>query len=175
MFFKSHGTVQYKIGSNDYPLTDITKASVNIVKSNSVLQTITVDGRTPEQVSADVYDDPKLFWTILMVNNIIDPFIDWYMLDSHLYDYCLRIYGSEENMLKIKYFRNTRTDEILTGDQDSDMREIYESGNILPEDIEAVSFYDYQVLLNENKKSISIIPKANIIRFVEDFKKSLKV
>jgi hypothetical protein len=45
---------------------------------------------------------------------------------------------------------------------------------LLPENIEYVRNYDYEILKNENKKTVNIIPKEYIARFVEDFKSTLK-
>lgn len=174
MFFKYHGQIQYEIFGTEFPLTDITKSSITFDKSKIVMKTINVDSRTPEQVAEDEYDDPELFWTILLVNNIVDPFIGWYMMEDHLYEYCIRIYGSEENMLKVKYFKNTDTDEIITGDEANTFHEMYNNSEQLPENIDFVRHYDYEQLVNNQKKVIKVIPKQLITKFVEDFKSSLK-
>lgn len=173
MFFKYHDTIQYDVFGTEYPLTDITKSSITFDKSKLVMKTINVNSRTPEQIAEDEYDDPLLFWTILLANNIVDPFIDWYMMEDHLYDYCIRIYG-EEGMLQIRYFINTDTQEIITGDEEMTFREMVENEIPLPENIDFVRHYDYEIFKNNNKKVIKVIPKQLITKFVEDFKSSLK-
>lgn len=174
MFFKYHGIVQYNIMGQDVPMTNMTKASIVIDNSKNLFQTINVDSRTPEQVADDLYGDPKLYWTILFVNNIIDPFIDWYMMEDQLERYCIRIYGSEENIMKVRYFENTVKNEIINGDEAEQYYQMMEDHILLPEDINYVTNLDYEKMLNENKKSIRIIPPQMITKFVETFKNSLK-
>lgn len=96
------------------------------------------------------------------------------MSDDHLYNYCARIYGGVENMYKVKYFRNTVTDEIITGDLVKELQEMFDADELLPENIEFVRFYDYEVLRNAQRSVVFVIPKALITKFVEDFKSSLK-
>lgn len=174
MFFKFHGDIQYNIFGTEHPMTDITKASITFDKTKLVLKTINVDSRTPEQIAEDEYGDPFLFWTILLVNNIVDPFLEWYMMEDHLYEYCIRIYGNEENMMKVKYFKDRITDEIITGDEAILFQEMHDNGEMLPENIDFVRHYDYEQLRNNHRQLIKIIPKQLITKFVEDFKSSLK-
>jgi hypothetical protein len=173
MFFAYHGAIQYTIFDNEYTMSDITKVSLVIKKSSSVLQSINVDARTPEQIAYDVYGDSSLFWVILFVNNVVDPAIDWHMMEDQLYEYCVRIYGSD-GMLKVRYFENTTTNEIITGDEAKQYYDMMANNILLPEYINYVTNYDYEQLLNENKKVVKIIPKTLISKFVEDFKNSLK-
>lgn len=59
----------------------------------------------------------------------------------------------------------------------SDAAEFYymmDNNILLPENIEYVRNYDYEILKNENKKTVNIIPKEYINSFVEDFKSTLK-
>lgn len=173
MFFKIHGQVQYDINGAEMPLTDITKTSIIIDTSKIVLQSVDVNARTPEQLSDDIYGDPKYFWTILLINNIINPFIDWYMIEDHLYDYAVRLYG-EDHILDIKYFENTDTKEIIVGDEANKFLEMMENDIPLPEYIMYVTNLDYEKIKNENKKIVNVIPASSINRFVEDVKSMLK-
>ena len=38
------------------------------------------DGETPESISYDFYDTVEFYWTILLVNEIIDPYHDWALI-----------------------------------------------------------------------------------------------
>lgn len=172
MFFKAHGTIPYNMFGNEYEMTDLTKSTLTIDKTLSSLISVSVNSRTPEEMADDIYGNPKLYWTILLVNNIIDPFIDWHMPDDQLEEYCKRIYG--DDMLKIRYFINTITREIFADESATRYYYMMDNNIVLPEDIEYVRNYDYEILKNENKKTVSVIPKEYIARFVEDFKSTLK-
>lgn len=153
-------------------MTDLTKSSISIDRTLNALQSVNVASRTPENMAADIYGDSKLYWTILYVNNIIDPFNDWYMMEDHLEEYCNRIYG--DDILKIRYFIDTDTNEIITGSAAEPFYEMVENGILLPENIDFVNNFDYETAINENRKVVKIVPKQNITKFVEDFKNSLK-
>lgn len=173
MFFKIHGQIQYEINGIDMPMTDITKSSVVLNESKLILQSVDVANRTPEQLSDDLYGTPMYFWTILLINNVIDPFTDWYMIEDHLYDYTIRLYG-EENILKVRYFRDTVKEEIVTGDDDARYREMMDNDEQLPEHIEYVTNLDHEKILNNLKKTVKVIPKLNINQFVENTKSALR-
>ena len=54
MFFKIHKEIQYEIFGQEFPMTDLTKTSININKGTSHLQNVNVDARTPEQLADDI-------------------------------------------------------------------------------------------------------------------------
>lgn len=171
-FFETHGNVAYKIGGVDYLMSDLTKASVIIDGKKSTLQSININARTPEQLADDLYGDSRLYWTILWVNNIIDPFTEWYMGQEQLIEYCERKYG--ENLYKVRYYRNSETDENIVDDDMKKFDEYMERGDVLPEHIQYVTNFDYERLLNENRKVIKVVPPSLIHVFTEEFRKSLK-
>ncbi len=173
MFFKYHGDIQYNIYGNDFFMTDITKATVSLNLTNTSLQSINVNSRTPEQIAADIYRDPKLYWTILYINNIVDPFVDWYMMDDQLYEYCIRLY-TEEGMQEVRYFEDKTKNEIITGDEAAEYHQMMEDDILLPEHINYVTHYMYEQMKNEKKQMIKVIPPGLISKFVEEFKTRLK-
>ena len=174
MFFKAHKTIDYVIDGEVNTMTNLTKTSLLVDKEQSVLKSIIVNSRSPEQVAYDEYGDAKLYWTILYVNNVIDPFTEWYMPQEQLYQYCLYKYGSENAMYTVIYFMNIVTNEIITGLDAERFFQMVANGTRLPEEIESVTNFEHERNLNENRNIIKIIPNANITLFVEQFKKSLK-
>ena len=82
MFFKAHGTIPYNMFGNEYEMTDLTKSSITIDKTLSLLISVSVDSRTQEQMANDIYGDAKLYWTILLDNVIIVLFMDWLKRDD---------------------------------------------------------------------------------------------
>ena len=76
--------------------------------------------------------------------------------------------------LKVRYFIDNATREIYAGESASSFYYMMDNNILLPENIEYVRNYDYEILKNENKKTVNIIPKEYINSFVEDFKSTLK-
>lgn len=174
MFFKAHKEIQYYIDGDYHTMTNLTKSSLIINKERTVLKSIAVNARTPEQVAFDEYEDARLFWTILYVNNIIDPFTEWYMPPDQLYEYSINKYGSEEELYKVRYFINRNEKSIIVGVEAERFFEMISNGERLPEFIDPIDNLGHERNLNENRNVIKIIPKENITRFVEHFKKTLK-
>lgn len=171
-FFDIHGQIPYKIGGIDYLMSDLTKASIIIDGKKSTLQSVNINARTPEQLADDLYGDSRLYWTILWVNNIVDPFTEWYMGQEQLMDYCQRKYG--DNLYKVRFYRNSETDEVINDDEMSKFDAYMERGDVLPEHIEYVTNFDYERLLNESRKVVKIVPPSLINVFTEEFRRSLK-
>lgn len=78
-YFAQFPIVEY----NGLDLVDITRrvvfftsfASSDFISSDYHIQ----DGETPQSIAQDFYGDPKLDWTILSCNNMLNPFYDWPM------------------------------------------------------------------------------------------------
>jgi len=79
------------------PVVDIfrrvsfTKSSKNNA-DNYELYTI-ANGEKPEDVAANVYGDPSLWWLILLFNDVLDPFNEWVFDSSSLNDRLDSYYG----------------------------------------------------------------------------------
>lgn len=75
------------------------------------------DGETPENVAYDFYGDSKLNWILLTINNIIDPFHDWFIPNRVFRD-----------VLITKYLDDPSTADDYRHFED-------EQGNIIPDPI----------------------------------------
>ena len=64
-----------------------------------------VGDERPDQVAEKFYDDPRLDWIVLTVNNIIDVYNEWPLNQIGLYNYMIEKYGSEEGFYEIKYYK----------------------------------------------------------------------
>lgn len=57
-------------------------------------------GETPEQISEKTYGSPDWYWTILILNNIIDVYNDWPLSDYELDKAIENKYGDNQNDVK---------------------------------------------------------------------------
>lgn len=65
------------------------------------------EGLSIEQVSYYYYDSVEYTWLIMVVNNIIDPYLDWYMTSRQFNDYIVSKYGSvSEADAQIEFYRD---------------------------------------------------------------------
>lgn len=171
--FKYHKEIDYGIDGEIHNMTNLTKTTIILNRDKTLLQSIMVDSRTPEQVAHDIYGDAKLFWAVLFVNNIIDPFTEWHMSDNQLYQFCENKYGTDK-MYDVLYFMDRSDKSVITGDDAERFYQMLENEENLPENIDGVSAFDHEQTINENRNVITIIPKQNISKFVELYKKALK-
>ena len=66
-----------------------------------------VDEERADQFSSRYYEDPYQSWILYLSNNISDPYYEWYLTESQLYDFCEKKYGSYFlAQQKTKFYRN---------------------------------------------------------------------
>lgn len=53
------------------------------------------DGERPEHIAERIYGDPEYHWIILLTNNIIDPYHDWYKSDASMEEYVAKKYSGK--------------------------------------------------------------------------------
>lgn len=60
-----------------------------------------------DQLSARYYDDQYKSWILYLVNNITDPYFEWYMSEREFTEFLVKKYGSfYDAQTKIMYYRN---------------------------------------------------------------------
>lgn len=160
-------------------------------------------GDTPDTVAEKVYGDSEAHWVIMMVNDIVDPHLDWYMDEEVFENFITSKYGSISEAVSTIHHYEQKTSVSLTGFKERDIytnttsqidgTDIQTSNtftNIYPTipyrdyatmaaysnetvnapngqvmEIEvtknAVTCYDYEATLNENRQTINVIyPEA---------------
>lgn len=98
-----------------FAMTDITRR----VKINDFnLQNVTsydeydvVDGETPEIIADKLYSNAEYHWTVLIVNEIIDPRYDWPLSVAALQNYVIDQYGAS-NINAIHHYENSSGDTV---------------------------------------------------------------
>jgi hypothetical protein len=146
------------------------------------------DGDTPEIVASKYYGDAELHWSILLFNNIIDPYYDWPMGYQQFVDFLNDKYGSAAtSQITIHHYEKIiATTDDYSGQTTTDVLIIdLDTYNSLPAEPttivksigsttvtettsrNAVSCYDYENNLNESKRNIKLIKKE----IIQDVKK----
>lgn len=155
-----------KVVVNDSIMTDIT-VRVNIlrsIKNNvSVYQYYTLsNAERPEDVALSVYGDMSLFWIVLLMNDIINPYYDWLLTDDRLYDYVGDKYGTDK-IYSIHHYETTSKSDIGSG-------KWVDFGTPFSQ---AVTNYDYEYSLNEEKRRIKILKPQYISQVLAEYRKEL--
>jgi hypothetical protein len=134
------------------------------------------EGERPEHVAYDAYENAELHWIILLMNNVIDPFHDWYMSSQELSSHIVSKYG-EEGANNIHHFINIDDPENPTiVDQYDEMRYLkyLNDGIELPHNISPVTNSRYEHGENEKKREIKVLSPKVVNQYVEQFERMMK-
>lgn len=158
-YFSQFPTFLAKISDRQKVVEDffIRVAAGKNYTSSSVLllSTYVMDGERPEDVSYRFYGAADYHWVVLLVNNIVDPRIEWPFRDADVSTYTLRKYGS---------LTDNHHYQTVAG-----KHEISGYANLLAQNIiEGVSNFDYELSINEARRSIKILDPQYLNEFTMD-------
>lgn len=156
------------------------------------------DGDTPESIAYKYYDDQYRYWIILHGNNTMDPQADWPLDSQQFLDYLNDKYSAiatENDMSVVQYVNETihhyeqwitttdntsltkslKTVEIdqttYTNLQETTQTKTWSDQSVTQQIQKvAVSLYDYEFQLNEDKRNINIIQA----QYASDMEKTLQ-
>lgn len=153
-------TTAPKIIYDGRSVTDMT-SRVNIIQG--VLQnkdfTYTIQlehGMKPEDVAYRFHNNIDLHWLVLMINEIYDPFYEWYMTDQELLEYSKLVYGDPE-FQDVKYW-------IKDG-----VKYQTDIGNAV-----AVSNYEWETAENDKRQTIRMVYPEYVDAIVQQFEALVK-
>ena len=156
------------------------------------------DGYRPDMVAEEIYDDSELDWVILTANNIINVRDQWPLGHNDLHNHIVEKYGSETDILDIHHYETIKiTDEynrvILDGGSEVDANFTFtfvgtvssttgslikvkfggsSANTITP--VAAITNYDYETKLNEEKRKIKILKPQFLSVFITDHQNIMK-
>lgn len=167
MFFRNFPLTNYVIDNSSFKIDDIFRrvAPNDKLNEQTHLEYYAVrDGQTPEILSYDFYGYTRFYWTILLANNIINPYDEWVKSADDLYSYALDKYGSAERLRDPHHYVFADTDIQVNYDQGS-----VDGGLVIP-----VTNYDYEIAENEKKRIIKLVKKDLIEDFARQFENLLR-
>ena len=142
----------------------------------------------PDTVSEEIYGTPNLDWVILMSNNIIDIKNEWPMTQYDLNTYLNEKY-TQQQLIDIHHYetlelRDGKDRLIIPAGQtvDEDWSLEYFDGTMLRNTdllaggrpVRSVSFFEYEMNKNDEKRNINILKKDTLRMFMKDFKRIMK-
>ena len=138
------------------------------------------NGERPEQVSYKEYGDEQYYWVVLQVNDVVDYYNEWPLSDYELQKFITKKYGSDENAYAVHHYETVDT-------VDSKGILVLQGGLIVGSEYSysypsepgstvffvsrpvAVTNYEYEKRLNDNKREIVLIQKKYIYRFQDEY------
>lgn len=122
-----------------------------------------MDDERPEDVSLKHYGDPELYWVILLMNDICDPYYEWVLSDKDLLEYIERIYGVE-NIYAVHHYETTEASDLGAGvwvNQGTPFST-------------AVSNFSYYSQENEKKRRIKILNPIYMQQVIAEYEREIK-
>ncbi len=170
MFNISWPTIEYdSVGQgNTKTVTDLLRrvAMRAKVKANTLLYDYhdIVEGDTPESVAFEFYDEPKLSWVILMVNDITDRFHQWPM---PYHEFITHVNDKYSNINATHHYYITQSSG------DTDVRINIGADNTDHSGATAVTNLEYEEDLQNQMRRIRILQPTYVNQFTEEFKELL--
>ena len=134
----------------------------------------------PENVAEDFYGNDELDWVVLTTAGIVNVRNEWPLNNRDIFDYSFEKYGDNLNATRFfetKEIKNSSGSIILEKGKvvDSDfVFKYYDTNGIVEvkgtKVRTGVSNYDYEVRLNEEKRSIFVLKPEYLQQFLSDFR-----
>ena len=133
-------------------------------------------GARPDTVAEDLYGSAQFDWVVLTVAGILNVRNEWPLSDKDIYDYSFDKYG--ENLNSVRFFE---TKEV----KDTNGRLILPKGKVVDSNftipkpgeptatlnpVTGISNYEYEVRLNEEKRSIFVLREEYLQEFLNDMR-----
>ena len=144
-------------------------------------------GMRPDMVAKEIYDDHELDWVVLAVNNITNVRNQWPLEHNDLNEYMLDKYGSESFITTVRHHETRKiVDEynrvIMPAGLEVDSNFSFEylnfSGQVVKvlssQVVSPITYYQYEVKLNEEKRRIKILKPDFLPLFLTDHKNIMK-
>jgi len=124
-------------------------------------------GETPEMTSYKFYGTVDYYWVILIVNNIKDRFYGWPLSEQQFEAY---VNDKYTNPSGVHHYEITQSSGPTNSVDDSHLIQVTSTTS----GASAVSNYEYETRLQEQKRRIKIIPREFIPDIIEEFKNLIR-
>ena len=176
LFFEQFPKLAYDIsGNKNFKLvTDIfrrIKIRSNIADNVSLYSTYDVpSGETPETTSFKHFGTTDYHWIILMTNNITDRYYGWPLSEQDFEAYVISKY---DNPGAVHHYEKTQSSGSQTSNGPFDYSHKIEV-NSTEVGAEAVSNYEYERRLQDEKRNIKLLDPNYLPLFLEEFEKLVR-
>jgi len=138
------------------------------------------DGDRPDNVAKELYGKSNFDWVVLLTANIVNVRDEWPLSSKELYDFTVSKYG----LTKINEVRHHETTEVKNnrgivilpkGKVVDDNFKIPNPENINAElnPVRGVTYYEYESILNEEKRNIDVLRSEYLQQFLNDIRNEM--
>jgi hypothetical protein len=120
------------------------------------------DGDRPEDIAFQAYGDSNLYWIVLWLNNIIDPYLEWPQTSEQLMEYVQNVYGVE-NVYATHHYESIAGSNLPLGTW----------VNLGTPFSQAVTNFDYENNVNEGKRKIKLLYPGYLPQVLQEYNSAL--
>lgn len=164
MFFNYFPRMLYPFDPKKEVVTDIFRRVVprdKFIVNEMFLDRYTLrSGERPEDIAYQLYKDPEYHWVILLINNIIDPYNEWYFTPEQLQAMVKQRYGAG-NENEIHHYALAARPLICSDYNPTQIA----SGELIP-----ITHLEHEELENEARQEILLLRPVHLNDFVQEFK-----
>ena len=168
-YFSSFQKIEYDVdGTGKYNL--LTNLTINIKFKDYITSNLVnfdrydvVLGETPESIAFYYYEDVRLYWLILLANNIINYHKDWPMTIPRF-----------ESYVNSKYTDPNAAHHYEIEEKYGENKVIKISNNVGYPNAAIVTNYDYELSLQKEESKIKLIMPEYSEQIVREFDKLVK-
>jgi hypothetical protein len=131
----------------------------------------------PDNVAEKLYGSPDLDWVVLLANNIIDIKNDWPMTQYDLNTYLTKKY-TEDELVKVHHYETTEFRDLNNRlivpagkvvDENFSIQYLKGSQVVTETPVKSVSYFEWELQRNDDKRTINIIKEEYVGTIVEEF------
>jgi hypothetical protein len=180
MYFKSFPKIPYdSYGNYDFKVVTNLLRRVSVrakIKTNTLIyDTYDVkNGETPESIAYKLYDDARLHWVVLLVNDITDRYHQWPLSYIQFNKYVSEKYVNEDGSSNVNGVHHY---EIAQSSGDTKTKiEVYNNSALYTGDSDfyasasTVTNFEYEENEQDKKRKIRLLDPRYLDQFVEDCK-----
>ena len=183
MYFDNFPVIRY--GSTDGAIKNVTNLLRRVavrskLKTNvSLFDTYNVkNGETPEIIADKLYDDPKLHWIIMLLNNVTDRYHDWPMSEQQFNSYLNEKYSNPDGIhhYEISQESGDTTQKIEV--YDPDLLSSTSAGDVSDSDsyssATTITNREFEESEQDKKRKIRLLDPTLVDQFVDEFRSLIK-
>ena len=178
-FFSNFAQVEYPIDGFSKQVANIAIGEITIkykVDESLILwQKELLDEDNPISISNEVYGSTEFYWTILYINDVVNPYLDWFKGQGELEDYTNTKYPSGKTGLHhfervTPVYGKSDKVRILDDVDHAASLAIYNTNPAgLPQYVFPVTNLQYERVKNQEKKTITVINPKYVADFSDNF------
>jgi DNA primase large subunit len=161
IYYDAVGNGNYKLVTN---LLRRVQIKEGLRESAALFDLYNITGEeTPESVAEQYYGDQKYYWIILLFNNIKDRFYDWPLSQEQFETY---VNDKYTNINGVHHYEVTQDSGSTTSFDNSHKIQV----NSTVAGATAVTNYDYELRLQQDKGRIKLIKSEFLDLIMEEFR-----